>query len=257
LGNATEDKGDREQVAGLAKGLAVIEAFGQHGDWLTLSEVARLTGLTPASARRCLRTLESLGYATSDGRYFNIAPRALRLGHAYLASNALPKVAQQAVEHLTEVTQDAASVGVLDGTDVVFVADAVGRRTLARGLGTGARLPAYCSAMGRVLLADWKDDDVVGLLKASSLRKLTPHTRDTVDAVLDEVRAARAQGYAIVDGELELGSRSIAVPIRTKRLAPPAAISLAVRGSELSVEALVGRCVPLLEGASGRMAALG
>ena len=253
----TDNHGDREQVAGLAKGLAVIEAFGQQGDWLTLSEVARPTGLSPASARRCLRTLESLGYASSDGRYFNIAPRALRLGHAYLASNALPKVAQQAVEHLTEVTHDAASVGGLDGTDVVGVAGGVGRRTLARGLGTGARLPAYCSAMGRMLLADWKDDEVVDLLRASTLRKLTPHTRDTVDAVLDEVRAARAQGYAVVDGELELGSRSIAVPIRTKRLAPPAAISLAVRGADLSVGELVERCLPLLEGASGRMAGQG
>ena len=102
-----------------------------------------------------------------------------------------------------------------------------------------------------------KDDEVIGLLKASSLRRLTPHTRDSVDAVLDEVRAARTKGYAVVDGELELGSRSIAVPIRTKRLAPPAGISLAVRGSELSVEDLVERCLPLLEGASGRMAALG
>lgn len=253
----TDNDNDREQVAGLAKGLAVIEAFGQTGDWLTLSEVARLTGLSPASARRCLRTLENLGYATSDGRYFNIAPRALRLGHAYLASNALPKVAQQAVEHLTEITHDAASVGVLDGTDVVFVADAVGRRTLARGLGTGARLPAYCSAMGRMLLADWKDEEVIGFLKASTLRRLTPHTRDTVESVLEAVRQARAQGYAVVDGELELGSRSIAVPIRSKRLSPPAAISLAVRGADSSVQELVQRCLPLLESASSRMAALG
>lgn len=169
----------------------------------------------------------------------------------------MPKVAQQAVEHLTEVTHDAASVGVIDGTDVVFVADAVGRRTLARGLGTGARLPAYCSAMGRMLLADWSDDEVVGLLNASHLRRLTPHTRDTVAAVLEEVRKTRAQGYAVVDGELELGSRSLAVPVRSKRLAPPAAISLAVRGADSSVEEMVRRCLPLLEGASSRMGAAG
>lgn len=251
----TEQAADREQVAGLAKGLAVIEAFGASGGSLSLSEVARLTGLSPASARRCLRTLESLGYATCSGRNYAIAPRALRLGHAYMASNALPKVAQQAVEHLTEATHGAASVGVIDGTDVVLVADAVGRRTLARGLGTGARLPAYCSAMGRVLLADWKDEDIVALLESSNMARLTPHTRHTVAAVLEQVRKVRAQGYAVVDGELELNSRSIAVPIRAAQLSPAAAISLAVRGGDSTVQEMVRRCLPLLEGATSRMAA--
>lgn len=257
MGKGETKTDDREQVAGLAKGLAVIEAFGKSGDLLTLSEVARLTDLSPASARRCLRTLESLGYASSDGRYFRLAPRTLRLGHAYLASNALPKVAQQAVEHLTELTHDAASVGVIDGTDVVFVADAVGRRTLARGLGTGARLPAYCSAMGRMLLADWADDDVVALLQASALRRLTPRTRDSIDAVMQEVREARERGYAVVDGELELGSRSIAIPIRSPRLTPPAAISIAVRDPQSSVAQMVEQLLPLLEAASRRLAAMG
>jgi IclR family pca regulon transcriptional regulator len=248
---------DSEQVAGLAKGLAVIEAFGKSGDVLTLSEVARLTGLSPASARRCLRTLETLGYATTSGRYFSIAPRALRLGHAYLASNALPKAAQQAVEHLTELTHEAASVGVMDGTDVLFVADAVGRRSLSAGLGTGARLPAYCSASGRVLLADLPDDEVLALLRATTFRRLTPRTLDSVDAVLEEVRKARAQGYAVVDGELELGARSIAVPVRTARLAPPAAISLALRDPASTVQESIERLLPLLENASRRLASWG
>lgn len=248
-----DNAADREQVAGLAKGLAVIEAFGQSGDLLTLSEVARLTALSPASARRCLRTLESLGYATYNGRYYAIAPRALRLGHAYLASNAFPKAAQQAVEHLTELTHDAASVAVLDGTDVVFIADAVGRRTMARGLGRGARLPAFCSATGRMLLASLPDDEVAILLKASELRQFTPHTLVNVDAVMTAVRTARANGYAVVDGELELGSRSIAMLVRNARLSPPAALGLAVRGADSSMEAFVQRCLPQLEGAISRL----
>jgi IclR family pca regulon transcriptional regulator len=161
------------------------------------------------------------------------------------------------VEHLTELTHDAASVGVIDGTDVVFVADAVGRRTLARGLGTGARLPAYCSAMGRMLLADWQEDEVVALLQASTLRRLTPRTRDTIDAVMQEVRLAREQGYALVDGELELGSRSLAIPIRSARLTPPAAISLAVRDPQSSVQQMTEQLLPLLEAASRRLASLG
>src|SRR5690606_30541264 len=137
---------DKEYVAGLEKGLAIIEAFGIRHGTLTLSEAAEITGHTRASARRSLLTLQRLGYVASEGKYFRLAPRVLRLGHAYVASTPLCRVVQPVLEATSERTHESSSVAVLDGMESVFVARATARRSLSDGLGMGSRLPAYCSA---------------------------------------------------------------------------------------------------------------
>lgn len=241
------DPAARERIAGLEKGLAIIEAFGAGRPRLTLSEAARITGLSRASARRCLLTLEHLGYAESDGKYFRLAPRVLRLGHAYLTSTPVPKLVQPVLESISERSGESASVSILDGTDIVFVARSTTRRSLSVGVGVGTRLPAHCAATGRVILAAGTDAAAREALRAMPLRKLTPKTLTGIGELLEAVRAARTQGYAIVDEEIELGLRSIAVPIVDSAGRTVAAMSLAVQSKRMSRDEMVRHLLPALE----------
>lgn len=240
----------RERIAGLEKGLGIIEAFGAGRPRLTLSEAAQITGLSRASARRCLLTLEHLGYAQFDGKYFRLAPRVLRLGHAYLTSTPLPKVVQPVLETLSERSGESASVSILDGTDVVFIARSTTRRSLSVGVGVGTRLPAYCAATGRMILAAGTDAAAREALRAMPLRKLTPKTLTGLGELIEAIRAARAQGYAIGDEEIELGLRVIAVPVVDSAGRTIAAMSLAAQTKRMTREEMVERLLPVLE--SGR-----
>ncbi len=236
-----------EYVAGLAKGLAVIEAFGARHPRLTISEAAGLAGLSRAAARRCLLTLERLGYAEYDGRYFRLAPRALRLGHAYVLATPLPRVVQPVLETLSERTHESASAAILDGTDAVFIARSTTRRSLSAGIGVGTRLPAYCSATGRMLLSNLPDASVKRLFRKLPPVKLTAKTITGSAELLDEVRRTRLQGYAISDEEVELGLRSIAVPVRNALGEMVAAMSLSVQTSRMGRKEMVEQLLPALE----------
>jgi len=247
---------DGEYVAGLAKGLAVIEVFGARHPRLTISEAARLAGLSRASARRCLLTLEKLGYAEYDGRYFRLAPRALRLGHAYVMSTPLPRVVQPILETLSERTRESASVAILDDSDIVFIARSTTRRSLSAGIGVGTRLSAYGTATGRVLLSNLTHATVRSLIKEMAPRKLTPKTVTDTAGLLNEIRKARAQGYAISDEELELGLRSIAVPIRNTVGDMVAAMSLSVQASRMGRVEMVEQLLPALETARRMISAM-
>lgn len=252
----TRNAEDKEYVAGLEKGLAIIEAFGLRHGALTLSEAAEITGHTRASARRSLLTLQRLGYVVSDGKYFRLGARTLRLGHAYVASTPLCRVVQPVLEATTERTHESSSVAVLDGMDTVFVARATARRSLSDGLGMGSRLPAYCSATGRVLLAEQSDEAVERALRQIPRRKLTPRTRTDIPELLNLLRQARADGYAVCDEELELGVRSIAVPLRDNEGRAIAAMSLVAANSRMSLQAMVETLLPHLESARRTLANL-
>lgn len=247
---------DREYVMGLEKGLAIIEAFGIVKGPLTLTRAAEVTGHSKASVRRSLITLCELGYATQQGREFSLAARTLRLGHAYVASDALAKVAQPILEMTSERTAESASIAVLDSQDAVFVARSTHRRSLSSGLGVGARLPAYCSATGRVLLSEMAPAEVGFLLNRMSRPALTPHTRTSTKDILREIKLARSQGYAINDEELEIGLRSIAVPVRNGAGHLVAAISLSVATSRLNRDEVVEKLLPELETARRIFASL-
>ncbi len=238
---------EKEYVIGLEKGLAIIEAFGLHKGPMTLTQTAEVTGHTKASVRRCLLTLCKLGYAVQEGRQFQLAPRALRLGHAYVSSDRLTKIAQPLLEMTSERTKESASLAVLDSQHTVFVARSTHRRSLSSGLGVGARLPAYCSATGRVLLSELPETDVKFLLNRMSRPAFTPHTLTNLRDILHEIRLVRTQGYAISDEELEIGLRSIAVPVRNAAGEMIAALSLSVSTSRMTRAAILEKLLPELE----------
>jgi IclR family pca regulon transcriptional regulator len=247
---------DKEYVAGLEKGLAVIEAFGIRNSPLTLSDAAEITGHSRASARRSLLTLQRLGYVESDGRYFRLAPRALRLGHAYVTSTPLSKQVQPILEAVSERTQESSSLAVLDGIDVVFVARAATRRSLTNGLGVGSRLPAYCAATGRVLLASLPQEEAERLLKRMARHKLTPNTRTELAELLALLEDVRRRGYAVSDEEIELGVRSIAVPIRDAAGRTIASMSLVGATSRYSLASMVDSLLHELESTRRMLGAL-
>jgi IclR family pca regulon transcriptional regulator len=243
---------DREYVAGLEKGLSVIEAFERRQSTLTVTEASEIAGISRAAARRCLRTLQRLGYADCDGKYYRLSPRVLRLGHAYVSSNALPRFVQPIIEATSERTQRSMSVTVLDRGEVLVIARAHVRRSLENGLGIGSRLPAYCSANGRVLLSTLADPEIARLLKAMPLRRMTAHTKVQLRDILREIRAVRSCGYATNEQEVEIGVRTIAVPIRDRSGNFVASLSMSAPVGEKARDALI-ELLPELQAARSRI----
>ncbi|TWD75086.1 IclR family transcriptional regulator [Kribbella amoyensis] len=240
-------------LQGLERGLAVIRAFSADAPALTLSEVAREVGITPATARRILLTLAELGYVRSDGRRFSLTPRVLALGWAYLSSLDFAELAGPFLEELSAETRESCSIATLDLPDIVYVARVPTSRIMTVALGVGARLPAYATSMGRVLLADLPDEDLASYLAALTPEPLTPHTLTTTSALYDAVLAARADGYALVDEELELGLRSIAAPIHNPRGQAVAALNVSAHASRSTPDSLRATVLPLLQQAAAQI----
>ena len=227
---------ERSFVASLQKGLEVLTSFDRAHPKLTVSEAARLTGTSPASARRSLLTLHALGYLEYDGKLFWLLPKTLLVANAYLSSRPMPNILQPLLDRLAERTRESASVAKLMGEHSIIVARSTARRSLTVGLRIGSRLPAYCSATGRVLLAG-----------------LTPRTATSVDAVLAQVESCRSLGYAVCDGELELGVRSMAIPVFNRDGATIAALSIAVRADRMTIEELKTAFLPTLRRAQSQL----
>ena len=237
---------DREILGGFLKGLSVIEAFHRDREAMTIADAAKATGLDRATARRCLLTLTRLGYAEADGRQFRLTARILRLGFAYLSTAPLPRLVQPFLERLSEATGESCSASVLDGDEILYVARASQRRVLSISLGVGSRLPAYCSSMGRALLSALPPAEARALLVSSHRRKLTPATVTELGeliAILDRVRAA---DHALVDQELEVGLRSIAVPLRDGGGKTIGAANVGLHAARMSCEAMERTILPLL-----------
>jgi IclR family pca regulon transcriptional regulator len=200
-------------VQSFARGLEVIRSFSASAPRQTLTEVAGRTGLTRAGARRILLTLQTLGYVESDGRLFALTPRILDLGFAYLSSMPIWNVAEPVMEQLVEEVKESCSAGVLEGTDIMYVLRVSTRKIMRNSLGVGSRLPAYCTSLGRMLLAGLPDVEVLRLLQASALEARTKHTLTDIDALLAKVQQARRQGWCMINQELEEGLVSMAAPI--------------------------------------------
>ena len=225
-------------VGGFAKGLRVIEAFGEDASRLTITEVARITGLDRATTRRLLLTLSSLGYAEFDGKYFSLLPRILRLGHAYLLATQLPRIVQPFLDQLSSRVGHSASASVLDGAEIIYVARAAQQRVMSVNLMPGSRLPAYCSSMGRVLLAALSEDAARAVIAGAARPALTVHTRTDVAELMEELRRVRDQGYAVIDQEIELGLCSIAVPVLNRRGQVVAALNIGAPAAQISAARL-------------------
>jgi IclR family transcriptional regulator, pca regulon regulatory protein len=233
-----------ETLQGLERGLAVIQAFSHDTPAMTLSEVARRTGISRATARRILLTLESLGFVRCDGRDFSLSPRVLCLGWAYLSSLSLWEIAQPFMADLADEVQETCSATTLDLPDIVLVARVPSRRILMMSLGVGSRLPAYATAMGRVLLAGLSDEDVAAHLAATDLEPLTHRTVTDPARLARVVGVVREQGFCLVDEELELGLRSLSVPLRGPDGRVAAALNLCAATARVSVEEMHARFLP-------------
>jgi IclR family pca regulon transcriptional regulator len=233
-------------VSGFARGLKVIEAFGETHRRLSIAEAAKLAGLDRATVRRSLLTLAELGYADYDGKFFTLTPKILRLGHAYLAATPLPVLIQPHLDLLSEKAGQSASASVLDGSEIVYIARASQRRVMSINLTPGSRLPAYCASMGRVLLAALPESEARAVLARSELRANTPYTKTDPDELVAEFRRVREAGFAIIDQELEIGLCSIAVPVENDRGRTLAAINIGAPAAHVPASEMEELYLPLL-----------
>jgi IclR family pca regulon transcriptional regulator len=244
---------ERSFVGSLRKGLDVLTAFDQANAKLTVSDVARMTGASPASARRSLLTLHRLGYLAHDRKLFWLLPKVLLFANAYLTSRPMPGLAQPLLDSLAERTRESASLAKLMEDKVIIIARSAARRSLTVGLRIGSQLPAYCSATGRVLLAGLAPRDAHALISKMELYPRTPRTATSVDAVVAHVDACREEGYAISDGELELEVRSMAMPIFDRHGGTIAALSIAVRADRMALHEMKRTFLPALRRAQARL----
>jgi IclR family pca regulon transcriptional regulator len=237
----------RDFVQSLDRGFAVIRAFNELNVKLTLSEVAQRTGLTRATARRFLLTLESMHYVGSTGRQFFLRPKVLELGYAYLSSVNLVSVAQNHLEVLTNELRESCSASVLDGEEIIYICRAAANRIMSVNLSVGVKLPAYSSSMGKVLLASLGKRELEEYISTSVRPKLTSHTVVGAKELAAAIDQVRAQGWAVNDEELEEGVRSVAVPVKDQQGKVMAAINVSAHASRVTVDALVNDVLPQLK----------
>ena len=228
-------------ISSLAKGLRVFECFGAETPKLSISDVSKQTGLDRATARRCLLTLHQEGYADYDGKFFTLTPRALRLGLGAIASLPLPQLVQPWLDQLSEQVGQSTSVSILDGSEIVYLACAAQRRVMSINLMPGSRLPAHCTSMGRVLLASLPSEQAQALVESADLTPRTRFNLTTPTEIMARVKAARGGGYAVIDQEVEIGLRSIAVPLFSAQGPAVAAINIGVSAAQVEAQDLVPR----------------
>jgi IclR family pca regulon transcriptional regulator len=233
-------------IQSLERGLAVLNSFSRERRTQTLSEVAELTGLTRATARRVLLTFAELGYVHQNGRSFSLTPKVLDLGYSYLSSLQIVELAQPPMERLVEEVRESSSMSVLDGSEIVYVARVPTKRIMTISLALGSRLPAYPTSMGRVLLAGLSDQEIDEYLTKTHLEQLTPHTITDPVVLRKVIELVRTDGYIEVDQELEEGVRSIAAPITNGRGKVLAAMNISAHASRVSVETMLEEFRPRL-----------
>lgn len=233
-------------VQSLERGLTVIQAFSAKTPRLTLSDVARSTGLTRAAARRFLLTLQHLGFVDSDDREFFLTPRILRLGYSYLSSTPFWDLAQMHIEELVDRLHESSSICVLDRDEIVYVARVPTKRIMTISLVVGSRLPAYPTSMGRVLLAGLTDEDIDAYLARADLVPLTSRTVTDRAALKEAVLEVREQGWSLIDQELEDGLRSIAAPLVDASGRVLGALNVSAHATRTNLDALRKEFLPTL-----------
>ncbi|WXL25492.1 IclR family transcriptional regulator [Ectopseudomonas mendocina] len=243
--------GDPNFMASLARGLAVINAFQERKRQLTIAQISHRTEIPRAAVRRCLYTLMKLGFATTDGRTYSLLPKVLTLGHAYLSSTPLAVSAQPYLDRLSEKLHEACSLATLEGEQILYIArSAIPQRLISVDLSVGSRLPAYCTSMGRVLLAAMDDDQLHDYLANAELQPKTSRTLCTRDELWDCLQNVRQQGWCIVDQELEQGLRSLAVPVYDSAGHVLAAMNISTHAGRVPASELEKRYLPMMLNAS-------
>jgi IclR family pca regulon transcriptional regulator len=243
-------------VQSFARGLSVIRSFSADAPSQSLSEVAARTGLTRAGARRILLTLEGLGYVECQGRQFRLTPKILDLGFAYLSSLPLWNLAEPVMEQLVAEVKESCSAAVLDGTELVYVLRVPTHKIMSINLGIGSRLPAYCTSMGRVLLAGLAPEELRRRLQASALVARTPRTVTDPLALEQLVAQVRDQGWCLVNQELEEGLVSLAAPIRDRGGRTIAALNISGQFNRTPPAHMQEHFLPKLRDAAQRISQL-
>ena len=250
-------KGDPNFMASLARGLEVLQAFKPQYSEMSVSEIGQITGIPRAAVRRCLYTLKALGFVhCPDGRHYRLLPRVLTLGHAYLSSSELAKAAQNSLDYLSKVLNESCSVATLDGDNILYIARASVKRIMTIDLGRGSRLPAYATSMGLVLLSALDEQQLEAYLSRVAIEPLTEFTINSAEALRSELEQVRRLGYAINDQQLEVGLRSIAVPMYSRKGGVVAAMNVGVNASLVSATELRERVLPQLQRAAMELALL-
>lgn len=240
------DERSGDFIQSLERGLVVINTFSKERPAQTLSEVALLTGLTRATVRRVLLTLAELGYVHQNGRLFSLTPKVLDLGYSFLSSFHVLEFAQAPMERLVEEVNESSSMSVLDGSDIVYVARVPTTRIMTISLALGSRLPAYPTSMGRVLLAGRPDSEIDDYIARTTFEPLTRYTTTDKDKFRAILLKTRAQGYAVVDQELEVGVRSLAAPIHNGRGEVMAAMNVSCHATRAGMTRLREEFLPRL-----------
>jgi IclR family pca regulon transcriptional regulator len=248
--------GDPDFMTSLARGLAVIHAFQERKRLLTIAQISHRTEIPRAAVRRCLHTLIKLGYVSHDGRTYALLPKVLTLGHAYLSSTPLAVTAQPILDRLSEQLHEACSIASLEADEILYLArSATPQRLISVDLSVGSRLPAYCTSMGRILLAALDDAALSEYLEHAELQVKTSRTVHTVDALRASIEVIRQQGWVIIDQELEVGLRSLAVPVMDSAGQVLAALNVGTHAGRVSRQELETRFLPALLEASKELSA--
>lgn len=248
--------GDPNFMTSLARGLLVIQAFSPQSPQMTISQLSVKTGLSRAAVRRCLYTLTKLGFAgVEDGSRYALRPRMLTLSNTYSTSNTLSTAAQPILERMTSALRESFSVATLDGDDIVYIARSSASRVMSDDLHIGSRLPAYCTSMGRILLAFLPQDQLEQYLARVVLTPHTPRTVTNVEKLRLSLRNVRRHGYALVDQEYEIGLRSLAVPVYSPTGKVVATLNLSGSAPRMPVYDMQARFLPHLRNAATELGA--
>lgn len=253
LKRAHDPKPGDGYVQSFARGLEVIRSFSADSPQQTLTEVAGRSGLTRAGARRILLTLEVLGYVRSDGKLYSLTARILDLGFAYLSSMPIWNLAEPAMESLVAEVKESCSAAVLDGTDIVYVLRVPTHKIMSISLGVGSRLPAYCTSMGRMLLSALPEFEMRQCLEDSNVSARTRYTATSLEELAKRIAHVRAQGWSMVDQELEEGLVSMAAPIRNRAGQVVAALNISGQANRTSAKAMQETMLPQLLAAAGNI----
>ena len=247
---------DPDFMQSLARGLDVLAAFSTLEPPHTITQIARQTGLSRPVVRRCLHTLVARGYVEESGHRYEVLPRVLMLSRAYLAERSLPVLAQPVLEDLRDALKESCSLGVLDGEDVLYVARASAERIINIALHVGSRLPAYCTSMGRVLLAALSAQQRADILARTALVRRTPRTIVEPERLEREIERVAQQGFSLVEQELELGLRSIAVPVHNRSGRVVAALNIGANSARIESRDMQARILPHLVSAAVKIGGL-
>ncbi len=247
---------DPNYMASLARGLEVMRGFSRERRHMSIAQLAQKTGIPRASVRRCLYTLAQLGYVgTDDGRNYALRPKVLGLGHAYLSSTPMVVAAQPYLDRVSEAVNESCSLATLDGEDILYLARSVTSRIISVTLNVGSRLPAHCTSIGYVLLANLPPDELDAFLEKAELKAYTERTITSPEKLREQLAQVHQADYAIADRFMEIAVRSIAVPVRNAAGKVVAGMNVIVEANRVSLRDMRSLYLPHLQAAAAELGA--